>query len=368
MDPAGAAVIVAARKSRQHKNVVAAKIGLAILTLSAVLAGLAALILTKNSGSADLKPIATFAERGARKMNADIKDEAGLARVAEATEKFSRSLYSAMIEEVAEEENLLVSPFSAAAVLAMGAAGARGHTARQMWAGLGIPDGRMAMAGWSRAIPALRTNRDFTLETANNVFVAEKYKILDEYKESLRRIFHSDLSPVDFTDTEVASKKINSWVKNMTNEKIKELVDPSGLNGIVMVLVNAIYFKGEWVTKFDSKNTVKREFFSSPNEVVMADMMSQTGKFPFASLDDIDSRMLELPYKGKRIVMQILLPNKKDCGLKSLEKRIADVDISKMFEDKQKTIEVNIQMPKFNLTHTADLKAELLTHFIKIKS
>ena len=292
-----------------------------------------------------------------------------LSRVAEATEKFSRSLYSAMIEEVAEEENLLVSPFSAAAVLAMGAAGARGHTARQMWAGLGVgADTKMAMAGWSRAIPALRTNRDFTLETANNVFVAEKYKILDEYKESLRRIFHSDVSPVDFTDTEVASKKINSWVKNMTNEKIKELVDPSGLDGIIMVLVNAIYFKGEWVTKFDSKNTKKREFFSSPNEVVMADMMSQTEKFPFASLDDIDSQMLELPYKGKRIVMQILLPNKKDCGLKSLEKWIADVDISKMFEDKQKTIEVNIQMPKFNLTHTADLKAELITHFIKIKS
>ena len=281
--------------------------------------------------------------------------------MAEATEKFSRSLYSAMTKEVAEEENLLVSAFSAAAVLAMGAAGARGDTARQMWAGLGTPDSRMAMAGWSRAIPALRTNRDFTLETANNVFVAEKYKILNEYKESLRRIFHSDVSPVDFSDTEVASKRINSWVKKMTNEKIKKLVDPSGLDGVVMVLVNAIYFKGEWVTKFDSKNTKKREFFSSPNKVVIADMMSQTGKFPFASLDDIDSRMLELPYKGKRIVMQILLPNNKDCGFKSLVKRIADVDISKMFEDKQKTKEVNIQMPKFNLTHTADLKAELLT-------
>ena len=284
-----------------------------------------------------------------------------LSGVAEATEKFSRSLYSVMTKEVGEEENLLVSPFSAAAVLAMGAAGARGDTARQMWAGLGTPDSRVAMAGWSRAILALRTNRDFTLETANNVFVAEKYEILDEYKESLRRIFHSDVSPVDFSDTEVASKRINSWVKKMTNEKIKKLVDPSGLDGVVMVLVNAIYFKGEWVTKFDSKNTKKREFFSSPNKVVIADMMSQTGKFPFASLDDIDSRMLELPYKGKRIVMQILLPNNKDCGFKSLVKRIADVDISKMFEDKQKTKEVNIQMPKFNLTHTADLKAELLT-------
>ena len=45
-----------------------------------------------------------------------------MSRVAEATEKFSRALYSAMIKEVAEEENLLVSPFSAAAVLAMGVA------------------------------------------------------------------------------------------------------------------------------------------------------------------------------------------------------------------------------------------------------
>ena len=360
VDPAGAAVIVAARKSRQHKNVVAAKIGLAILTLSAVLAGLAALILTKNSGSADLKPIATFAERGARKMNADIKDEAGLARVAEATEKFSRSLYSAMVKDVGAADNLLVSAFSAAAVLTMAAAGARGDTAQQMWAGLGLPDTETAEAGWSQAIPALRTNMYFTLETANTAFVDEKYKILDEYKESIQRIFHSDVSPVDFGDSGVTSKRINSWVSDMTNKKIEKLVDAQEIgDDTAMVLVNAIYFKGDWVKKFDSKNTQKQEFSVSSGKNVMADMMRQTKEFPFATLDDIDSKMLELPYEGERIVMQILLPNDKDSGLKSIEEKIGDADIAKIFEEKQFNRKVNIQMPKFKLTHSASLAEAL---------
>merc|ERR1712155_43732 len=243
-----------------------------------------------------------------------------------------------MVKDVGAADNLLVSPFSAAAVLAMAAAG----------------------AGWSQAIPALRTNKDFTLETANAAFVAEKYKILDEYKESLHQIFHSDVSPVDFGDSGVTSKRINSWVSDMTNKKIEKLVDAQEIgDDTAMVLVNAIYFKGDWVKKFDSKNTQKQEFSVSSGKNVMADMMRQTKEFPIATLDDIDSKMLELPYEGERIVMQILLPNDKDSGLKSIEEKIGDADIAKIFEEKQFNRKVNVQMPKFKLTHSASLAEAL---------
>ena len=190
--------------------------------------------------------------------------------------------------------------------------------------------------------------------------MAEKYKILDEYKESLHQIFHSDVSPVDFGDSGVTSKRINSWVSDMTNKKIEKLVDAQEIgDDTAMVLVNAIYFKGDWVKKFDSKNTQKQEFSVSSGENVMADMMRQTKEFPFATLDDIDSKMLELPYEGERIVMQILLPNDKDSGLKSIEEKIGDADIAKIFEEKQFNRKVNIQMPKFKLTHSASLAEAL---------
>lgn len=357
-DPAGAvslsAAQSAARKSRRHKNIIAIKIGLVILSLSAILAGLAAFFL--SSGGSINTNITNF--RASRAMSVDISDTATMKSLASATEVFSRSLFKELAKETGGD-NILVSPYSASLVLSMAASGAGGETQTEMMTGLRLPDMETVGSGWSQVIPALRSNENFTLESANAAFTMENFDVLATYRESLHNIFHSDISPVNFGEPQEATQTINSWVSDMTNKKIEKLIEKDMVNGNTrLVLVNALYFKGDWEKQFDKKNTAQDKFFLPSGEGVMADMMVQEAEIPYAVLDNIDSTIVELPYKGDRIVMQIVLPNKKS-GLRDLEEKIGSVDIADLFRQHQRDTKVRVKMPKFKLSSSADLSDPL---------
>ena len=358
-DPAGAvslsAAQSAARKSRRHKNIIAIKIGLVILSLSAILAGLTAFFLSR--GSSNTNVITSF--RASRAMSVDISDSESMRSLASATEMFSRSLFKEMAKEKTGDDNLLMSPYSASLVLSMATSGAGGDTKTEMMRGLRLPDTETAGSGWSQVIPALRSNENFTLESANAAFTMKDFDILASYRESLHNIFHSDISPVNFGEPEEAAQTINSWVSDMTNKKIDKLIEKDMVNGNTrLVLVNALYFKGDWEKQFDKKNTAKDKFFLTSGEGVMADMMVQETEIPYAVLDNIDSTIVELPYKGDRIVMQIVLPNEKS-GLLGLEEKIDSVDIADIFKQHQRNTKVRVKMPKFKLSSSADLSDPL---------
>merc|ERR1712025_1259670 len=121
MGSAGTAVILAARKSRQQKNIVAVKIGLVIVTVSALVAGLAAFFLVQGTGSNS--PELNIVDRSARTMEINIDNKETLRKVGVANEEFSTDLYLLMKKEAADDANILFSPFSASAVLSMAAAG-----------------------------------------------------------------------------------------------------------------------------------------------------------------------------------------------------------------------------------------------------
>jgi len=358
-DPAGAvslsAAQSAARKSRRHKNIIAIKIGLVILSLSAILAGLTAFFLSRGGSNTDI--VTSF--RASRAMSVDISDAASMRSLASATEMFSRTLFKELAKEKTGDDNLLMSPYSASLVLSMAASGAGGDTRTEMMTGLHLPDTETAGSGWSQVIPALRSNENFTLESANAAFTMKDYEVLASYRESLHTIFHSDISPVNFGEPAEAAQTINSWVSDMTNKKIDKLIEKDMVNGNTrLVLVNALYFKGDWEKKFDKKNTAKDKFFLQSGEDVMADMMVQEAEIPYAVLDNIDSTIVELPYKGDRIVMQIVLPNKKS-GLRGLEEKIDSVDIADIFRQHQRNTKVRVKMPKFKLSSSAELSDPL---------
>jgi serpin B len=129
---------------------------------------------------------------------------------------------------------------------------------------------------------------------------------------TVEKYYGGKAANLDFAEeTEQSRQTINSFIEEQTNNKIKDLIPPGVLGPLTrLVLTNAIYFKGSWVWQFDKMKTMDRDFKITPANTVKTPMMfmdNDKAEFNYADLGHL--QILELPYKGDKISMLILLPN-----------------------------------------------------------
>jgi len=278
--------------------------------------------------------------------------------VSSSNDQFSSQLYY-LLSKMPDTENLVFSPVSISGVMAMMSVGARKRTLKQISDALFFPSSPVLLAGYKKLIPALAPNKDFTLETANSLFVMKGFPISKDFQTSLSNNFHSKVNVVDFSKSKAAAKEINSWVEKTTRNKIKELIDESMVNAnTALILVNALYFKSNWAKNFEKAEPKK--FFISPSKSIKVPMMSKEDFVYIAKLASLSSSMVELPYKGNKVTMQVLLPDKKG-GLEDLEEKLKTVNINDIFEKEKQQMDLDIQLPKFKLKSTFELKEPLTT-------
>ena len=132
---------------------------------------------------------------------------------------------------------------------------------------------------------------------------------------------------MDFGQAVQSASAINQWVEGQTNKKIQELIAEGDIDeDTKLVLVNAIYFKGDWEFKFDKSKTRKGDFHVSPTKKVETDMMKSIGTYGvlrrIKELKGADA--LDMPYKGKRLSMIFLLPDR-HSSLGDLEEAMSKV-------------------------------------------
>ena len=322
--------------------------------------------------AADIKYLADMAEMEAKERDEDEfcksligvvnEHRAEVGSVSGAAEEFGKSLY-AVIKET-EEGNILFSPYSVAAVLAMLSEGARGETLDMMRRMMHLPEAETLRVGYKDSIPVLRTNErcneNLTLDTANTAFVMEGFQVLDEFQKSLKENYHANMSSVDFADNEKAARTINDWVASKTQNKITDLIQADSLSALTrLLLVNAVYFEAAWETQFDKENTAPGMFSVARSLSKKVQMMSlMDHKINFADLDQLDCSMVELPYKGNRIVMQVILPNQIN-GVFDLENKLSEGDLNSLFSENMENIRVDLTLPRFKLFHSLSLSDSL---------
>merc|ERR1719244_1593645 len=247
-----------------------------------------------------------------------------------------------------------MSPFSVSAVMAMLSSGAKRSTLDQITTGMSFPNSETLQLGYSGIIPALRTNKNFTLEAANSLFVQSGHKLLPKYKNIINKHYDATIQSTDFNQPKSAARMINDWVSKKTRKKIKDLISSDMLDSATkLVLVNAIYFKGDWANKFNPDRTRDADFHISSENKVKVAMMMQTSEFDWAKIENYE--MLELPYKGDRISMQILLPNK-GVELITVEKKLDPNTLQTNFEKVKGRRQIAITLPKFKIRKTIQLK------------
>ncbi|XP_057556157.1 leukocyte elastase inhibitor isoform X2 [Hippopotamus amphibius kiboko] len=252
--------------------------------------------------------------------------------------------------------NLFVSPFSISSALAMILLGARGNTAAQMSKALhfeGVEEIHSRFQSLNADIN--KCGAPYILKLANRLFGEKSYDFLPEFLASTQKMYGADLASVDFLKaSEDARKAINEWVKGQTEGKIPELLASGMVDSLTkLVLVNAIYFKGNWEEKFMTEATKDAPFRLNKKDTKTVKMMYQKKKFPFGRIEDLKCRVLEMPYQGKDLSMVILLPDgiqDESTGLKQIEQQLS---LEKLREwtrrENLDLLEVNVQLPRFRL-------------------
>ncbi|XP_015122619.1 leukocyte elastase inhibitor isoform X2 [Diachasma alloeum] len=283
-----------------------------------------------------------------------------LRAVASDVNKFSSEFYQAVSK--AENDNLIASPISASLALSMLTYGARGNSEKQLKSVLHFnSDAEVQKRGVKTLIENLNEFAKVDLKLANKIFLAENVTVNPEFMEVTESVFKSAVQNVDYSEPEEASKTINSWCEQQTNSKIKDLFSADDFdNDTGLVLVNAVYFKGNWLQKFDANLTTSKKFTLEDGTTKKVPTMNAYRDYRFGVLEDLGARFVELPYESNDISdgisMFIVLPNE-PSGLKDLQQNLTKLDLNRLLSGS--LVKVNLSLPKFKVESKLDLKAPL---------
>jgi len=272
--------------------------------------------------------------------------------------EFAWNLYAQLKDA---DGNLFFSPYSISTALAMTYAGARGDTAEQMAFVLNLPmHPKVLNPAYGALISELNDpNRadNYQLAVANALWGQKDFAFLDAFIQLNNDYYHAGLENVDFiNETEPTRQKINQWVEDKTNDKIKDLIPAGALDAMTrLVLTNAIYFKGDWASQFDKDRTEDADFFVSPDKTVTAPLMYQKEAFKYGQTEKL--QILELPYKGDELTMLVLLPKAKD-GLVALENELTAQKLTE-WQKQLRNRDIEVHLPKFKMTSEFSLSGIL---------
>ncbi|MCD4784111.1 MAG: serpin family protein [Candidatus Eremiobacteraeota bacterium] len=255
------------------------------------------------------------------------------------------------------KQNLFLSPYSISTALGMTYAGAKGNTQKQMSKVLhyDLPQKRLhkSFSDIMKSLDEGGKRRGYQLNVANRLWGQKGYKFLDSFLNVIKTYYDGGLQIVDFKRaTEKARVTINTWVEKETNGKIKDLLSKGILTSDTrLVLTNAIYFKDEWLSRFDPEMTQKETFKLADGKSIKTDMMHQSSYFKYNNADGV--QILEMPYRGRDISMVILLPDKVN-GIYQLEKKLNSGNMDKWIKGMRHQ-KVGVIMPKFKLDSSFSL-------------
>ncbi|XP_014448404.1 serpin B6 [Tupaia chinensis] len=241
---------------------------------------------------------------------------------------FAVNLLKVLCED--NSRNVFFSPVSLSSCLAMVLMGAQGNTAAQMTKALSFNEsdngGVDIHQGFQQLLSALnKPDAQYLLRTANRLFGEKSYEFLSSFKG-----------------------------------KITELLSPDSVNSLTkLVLVNAIYFKGNWERQFERESTRESPFKVSKDVVKPVQMMYMKSTFKMTHVGEISTTILVLPYVSQELNMVIMLPDE-NTELKTVEEEITyEKFLDWTRDDMMDEEEVKVFLPRFKLEENYDMGAVL---------
>ena len=254
-----------------------------------------------------------------------------------------------------KDGNLMISPASVYLALAMTMNGAGGQTRIDMLKALASQNLTMAdidKAARDWMILLNRKDEKNKLGIVNSIWYRKGFAADKSFLQSNADFYKAEIQSLDFSDAK-SPDVINRWVEKSTEGRIDKIVDSIGRD-TVMYLINAIYFKAEWLNKFTSSDT-QDGLFKSPYGSTPAEFMNMTENMDYIEIQGAQG--VVLPYSDKKFAFVALLPNE-GTDPASL---IHSLDAEKMNEmmTKKQSKDIALQLPKFEAEYKVFLKDAL---------
>lgn len=270
--------------------------------------------------------------------------------------QFAIKMYSQLSKDTG---NIFFSPYSITCALGMTDVGAVGSTSDQIREALQVTlEGDDFYTGINGLDQSLMLHSDNTpnleLKIANSIWSQQGLSLCLPFLDKLAKNYDAGINILDFEKYPEPSRIIiNDWISEQTNQRIKDLIPPGEIDCETrLVLTNAIYFIADWLLKFDPEKTTDQEFTTSEGNRIMVPMMTMGTDDPDKLINFLYNKnqvasLLELPYYGNRIVMDLILPEQ---SLNQLETSITTDLIKDLCNFRDSTALQYVKIPKFQFT------------------
>lgn len=281
-------------------------------------------------------------------------------RIVAANTRFSLKLFS-QLQSKQVNQNIFISPSSVSVALAIVYNGSNGKTKEAIGRTLelqemSIQDLNQANALIKNQLQASSSKSQFKI--ANSLWLDREEKIKPDFSQQIQEYYQAEIQNIDFREPQ-ATATINSWVKKNTNNKIDTVIQQIEPN-TVFLLVNAIYFMGNWKYPFAKELTRDYPFTLVNGTQKQVKMMFQE----IAGVKYYDNELFQaisLPYSDNRLSMYIFLPHKNQ-GLKGFYQNLNQKNWQKWLEyfnsnelENDYSQVMTIGLPRFKVNYEIDL-------------
>ncbi|XP_056330533.1 serpin peptidase inhibitor, clade F (alpha-2 antiplasmin, pigment epithelium derived factor), member 2b [Danio aesculapii] len=242
-----------------------------------------------------------------------------------------------------DQPNVIFSPLSLSVALSQLALGATNDTEELLLHHLHAD----ALPCYHTALSSLLRNfRKRSMPIASRIYLKTGFKAKSDFMEHSQKLYDSE--PATLTDV----NDVNEWVKKVTNGHISEFLSslpPSA----VMMLINAMHYKGEWLTRFDPHFTSTENFYIDENQIVNVDMMLGP-KYPLSMFTHhgLDAQVARFPFKGDRSLL-VVMPTSGHVNVSAIA---ANLNISDLYSRLPRERNMQVKLPKFKLDFHQDLQ------------
>ena len=242
--------------------------------------------------------------------------------------------------------NVIISPLSIYQVLSLLTNGAKESTLSEMLSVLGCTS--LDELNDINYKILSKISSFSTIDIANAVMT--RFKPLENFCS----VADKYLAPMESLES---VEQINEWCKEKTHGKIEKIIEQLSPETI-MILLNAVYFKGEWINQFDKYFTKKLPFYNLSKNEIKVDTMLQIDHFRYFSNKEIQA--IELPFQKDFMSAIIILPSEKIEINSFIKNNLAKKNYLTDIINKSDYAKVHLELPKFEVTFE-----ETLNHVIK---